>query len=79
MTQGRACKSDWHILSLERGQHYDKRLVKRYLTGFTVKYTNIHLVGRENTRKKYKYKEIYTQANTILRPDRRPSPPQEYY
>ena len=36
------------------------------------KYTIIHLVGRK--KKIYKYKEIYTQANTFLRPGRRPSP-----
>ena len=40
---------------------------------------HINIVGRENTRKIYKYTEKYTQANTFLRPDRRPSPPQEYY
>ena len=42
---------------------------------------HIHLVGRprKHTKKMYKYKEKYTQANTFLRPDRRPSPPQEYY
>ena len=43
--QGYACNADWHILSLECDQNYDKRLVKRCLIGLMVKYTNIHLIG----------------------------------
>ena len=45
MTQGYARRADWHILSLERDQHYDKRLVKCCLIGLMVKYRNIHLIG----------------------------------
>lgn len=43
-TQGYACKAVWHILSFERDQHYDKRLVKCCLIGLMVKHTNIHLI-----------------------------------
>ena len=45
MTQGRASKSDWHILSLERDQHYNKRLIKCCLIGLMVNYTNVQLIG----------------------------------
>ena len=44
LTQGYGCKADWPILSLERDQQYDKRLVKHCLIGLMVKHTN-NLIG----------------------------------